>query len=135
MADKDDALIREVDEELRREQWAKLGDRYGTYVLVAALALIATVGGYRVWEARQLARAEAAGAEYTEALRLTAAGKADEAANKLESLAASGLGGYAALAELQRAGALLKASRPVDALAIFEKVSKDTNVDSMLRDF
>ncbi len=93
------------------------------------------MGGYRVWEAKQLARAEAAGAEYTEALRLNAAGKADEAAKKLETLATSGPGGYAAMAELQRAGALLKASRPVDALAVFEKVSKDTSVDPMLRDF
>ncbi len=135
MVDKDDALIREVDEELRREQWAKLWDRYGTYLLGVAMALILGVGGYRVWEAKQLARAEAAGAEYTEALRLNAAGKADEAAKKLETLATSGPGGYAAMAELQRAGALLKTSRPVDALAVFEKVSKDTSVDPMLRGF
>ena len=135
MVDKDDALIREVHEELRREQWAKLWDRYGTYALGVALALIAVMGGYRVWEAKQLARSEAAGAEYTEALRLTATGKADEAAKKLESLATSGPGGYAALAELQRAGSLLKSSRPADALAVFEKISKDGAVESMLRDF
>lgn len=135
MVDKDDSLFREIDEELRREQWAKIWDRYGTYVIGAVVALFVLIGGYQIWESRQHARSEAAGAEYTEALRLAAAGKSDEANKKLEDLSTSGIGGYVALAELQRAGALLKANRPIDALTLFEKISKDSSVDQMLRDF
>ncbi|MGQ0672560.1 MAG: tetratricopeptide repeat protein [Hyphomicrobium sp.] len=135
MVDKNDALIREVEEELRREQMAKLWDRYGTYVLGGAVALVALVGGYKVWETRKLAAAEASGATYTEALKLTAVGKQDEASKALDDLVASGHTGYAALAELQKAGALLRASRPLDALTVFDKVVKDTSVDATLRDF
>jgi hypothetical protein len=135
MVDKEDALIREVDEELRREQWAKLWERYGTYIIGAALLLVVIVGGHRVWQDRQLARAAAAGAQYNEAMRLASTGKADESAKLLDELAASGPGGYPALAELQRAGAMIKAGRPLDSLAIFEKIAKDSGTDSMLRDF
>lgn len=135
MVDKNDALLREVEEELRREQWAKLWDRYGTYVLGAAVVLIALVGGYKYWEQREHARSEAAGTEYNEAMKLAAEGKADEASKKLESLASSGPGGYAALAELQRAGTLIKASRPADAVAVLDKVAAAPGTDSMLKNF
>jgi hypothetical protein len=135
MVDNNDALLREVEEELRREQWARLWDRYGTYVLGAAIALVAIVGGYKFWESRQIARSAAAGTEYNEAMKLAAEGKADEAARKLESLASTGPGGYAALAELQRAGTLIKARRPADAVAVLDKLATTSGTDSMLKNF
>jgi hypothetical protein len=134
MVDKNDALIREVDEELRREQLAKMWDRYGTYALAAAALFVAAVAGYKVWESRQLARAEAGGAQYNEAQRLTEAGKPEEAAKALEALGKSGHRGYSTLADLQQAGALLKSGKRQEALAIFEGIASNANVDSMFRD-
>jgi hypothetical protein len=101
---------------------------------MAAIALIAAVGGYRVWESRQIAKVEASGALYDSAMKLAAAGKGDEAEAKLNELAASGTG-YAALARLQQAGALVKAGRPADAVGVFDALSKDAATDTMLRNF
>lgn len=135
MVDKNDALLREVEEELRREQWAKLWDRYGTYLLAAAGVLIALVGGFKYWEAQQQSRAEQAGSAYNSAMKLFAAGKADEGNKKLDELVADGPGGYPALAELQKAGALLKANRPADAQAMFEKLATDQRAPELMRGF
>ena len=40
MVDRNDALLREVQEELQRERMAKLWDRYGGYLLVMAAVVI-----------------------------------------------------------------------------------------------
>jgi hypothetical protein len=135
MVDKNDSLLREVDEELRREQWAKLWDQYGIYVISAASLIVALVGGYKFWEARQLARAEAGGAQFEAALDLSKLGKAEAAEKALQAIVAEGPRGYETLAEFTLAGAHLKAGQPQEALAIFEKLSKDSRADDLLASF
>lgn len=135
MVDKNDPLFREVDEELRREQMAKLWEKYGVYVIAVASLIVAFVGGFKFWEGRQLALAEAGGAEYEAARQLSSTGKADEAAKAFEAITQGGQAGYAALAELTLAGSQLKAGRPQDALAIFEKLAKDPSADPLLSGF
>ncbi len=135
MVDKNDPLLREVAEELRREQWEKLWNKYGNYVIAAAGLIVVLVGGYKFWEARALARAEAAGAQYEAALTLLQNGKTEEAKTSLGALAAGGPKGYATLSELVLAGADLKAGKSEDALAIFEKVGQDGGADDLLASF
>ena len=135
MVDKRDALIREVDEELRREQLAKLWDRYGLYGLAVAALIVVGVGGYKVWEARQMAAAEAAGARYEAVIQLLEQGKADEALNGFAAIAKDGPRGYAALARLQLAGNAAKAGRTAEALTAYEDLANDRTVDPLLADF
>jgi hypothetical protein len=135
MVDKRDALIREVDEELRREQLAKLWDRYGLYGLAAAALIVVGVGGYKMWEARQLAAAEAAGARYEAVTQLLEEGKAEEALSGFQAIAKDAPRGYAALARLQLAGNAAKAGRIAEALAAYEDLASDRTVDPLLADF
>jgi Tetratricopeptide repeat-like domain len=74
-----DAIFREVDEELRREQMAKIWEQYGTYILGAAALIIVGVGGWKWLEARRLSQIEAASIRYDAASQLAVTGKADEA--------------------------------------------------------
>jgi hypothetical protein len=135
MVDKNDALFREVDEELRREQFAKLWDRYGTYFVVLAVAIVALVAGAKLWEAQRVANANVAGAEFEAANTLLIAGKTEEALKAFEGLAASGPRGYAALATLSQAGAYLKLDKPAEALALFDKMAGDASMDPLLSNF
>jgi hypothetical protein len=135
MVDKRDGLIREVDEELRREQLAKLWDRYGLYGLAVAALIVIGVGGYKIWEARQMATAEAAGARYEAVTLLLADGKPDEALKGFQDIAKDGPQGYAALARLQLAGNAAKAGKTAEALAAYETLANDTTVDPLLADF
>ena len=55
-----DALLREVDEELRRDQAHKIWEQYGTYIVGGVIALLVCVGGYKWWQGRQVVASERA---------------------------------------------------------------------------
>jgi hypothetical protein len=135
MVDKNDALAREVDEELRREQLQKLWERYGTYVLAAAVAIVVGVGGFKWYEQRQIAAAQAAGSRFEAATNLVADGKADEATKAFDEIARDGPAGYAVLAQLREAGVLAASGKSADALAVYEQLAQSSSADPLLRDF
>ena len=135
MVDKNDALFREVEEELRREQFAKLWERFGTYFIGLAVVVVAIVAGSQIWEARRIANANAAGAEYEAAGALLTSGKTEDALKAFESIASNGPRGYAALASLSQAGAYLKLDKRAEALAVFDTLAGDTSADPLLANF
>ena len=106
MAQQDtDQIFREVDEELRREQLAKIWQQYGTYILGAAALIVIGVGGWKWLEARRVTQIEAASIKYDAANQLATDGKADDAQAALALIAKSGPEGYALLAKLRLAAA------------------------------
>lgn len=135
MVDNNDALFREVEEELRREQFAKLWQRYGTYFILLAIAIVALVAGSKIWEAQRHAAANAAGAQYEAAAQLMNSGKTEEAAKEFAELAEKAPRGYATLASLSEAGAYLKLDKRAEALAVFDKLANDTSADRLLVNF
>lgn len=135
MVDKNDPLLRELEEEMRREQYAKLWERYGYYFIGLAVAVVALVGGVKAWESYSLARAEAVGAEYQAAVSLAASGKTEDAAKAFEAITSGGPGGYAALAALSEAGAYLKLDKRTEALAIFDRLADDRSTDPLLASY
>lgn len=135
MVDKNDALFREVEEELRREQFAKIWERYGTYIILFAVAVIGAIVGYQLWEARRVSQASAAGAEFEAANALLNSGKTEDAAKAFGALIESGPKGYASLAALSQAGAYLKLDKPAEALAVFDKLANDKAADQLLSNY
>lgn len=135
MADNNDALIREVDEELRREQLAKLWERYGTWMLAAAAAIVVGVAGYKWNEQREVKAAQAAGGRFEAAANLAREGKPDEALKAYEELAKTGPAGYAALAQLQAAGGLAASGKRAEAVSLYEALGRNGEADALLRDF
>src|SRR5215472_6922740 len=76
-------IFTEVDEEVRREQLKKLWERYGNYIVAAALLVIAAVAAWRGYDYWQTRRAAEAGAAYDAAARLADQGKHGEAEEAL----------------------------------------------------
>lgn len=134
MADGTDSFIREVQEELRREQFARLWERYGTYVIVAAVLLVLAVAGYKYWEYDRIATAEASGARYAAAVGLVESGKAGEAQKTFEDLATSAPAGYATLSRLQIAAVAAEAGKTAEAVATYEAMAGGS-ADALLRDY
>jgi len=134
MSMQDDALFREVDEELRRDQLKKLWEQYGTYFLAAAALIVVGVGGNQWWQGRRIAAAEAAGSRFEEALDLLQTGKADEAQKALGSIAGGRRDAYATLARLSLAGEDVKAGKTAEAIAAYEAVAKDSP-DQLIKEF
>ena len=135
MVDRSEVFAREVDEELRREQFQKLWDQYGIYAMVVVAAVVLGVGGYKFWEARRQSQTEAAGARFETASLLASEGKADEALAAFADIGKSGPAGYRPLAQFQIANAHLKAGRSAEALAAFEALAKDASIDPAMKDF
>jgi hypothetical protein len=135
MVDNNDALIREVNEEMRREQLARLWERYGYYIAGAAAAIVVVIAGAKLWESQRIAQANQAGAEYEQAVDLAKSGKVEDAGKAFDGLAATGPKGYAALSALAHAGTLLKTDKRPEALAAFDKIIADTSTDPLLADF
>ncbi len=135
MAENNDTIFREIDEEMRREQIHKIWQNYGTYILGAALAIILGVGGYQFYVTQKTKAIEASGANYDAAAQLIAGGKPDEARTALEQIAKGGPTGYATLSQLRLAAAAAKAGKSAEAVAAYEALAKAPGTDSMLADF
>ncbi len=132
MVDQNDAVFRELEDEIRRERFAALWRRYGIYIVVLAVAIVVGVAGNQIWQSMSKSQAEAAGADYDAAAALLAAGKTEEAAAAFGTIASSGPKGFATLASLSEAGILLKQDKRAEALAIFDRVAEDRSADPLL---
>jgi hypothetical protein len=130
-----EAFDREVEDELRREQIEKIWKSYGTYILGAAAMIVVGVGGWKLWEGRQIAAANAAGGRFAAAAALAEQAKADDALKAFHEIAKNGPSGYATLAQLRLAGAHAKAGRTAEAIAAFETVTRLGDADPLLADY
>ena len=134
MTNDSDALIREVDEELRRDQLKKLWEQYGTYFVAGAALILVGIGGNQWWQGRRVAAAEAAGARFEEALNLAGSGKTEDAQKALSEIAAGRRDSYAMLANLTLAGQAVKAGKTDEALTAYETVVS-TASDQLIKDY
>ncbi|MYZ48431.1 tetratricopeptide repeat protein [Propylenella binzhouense] len=129
-----DQFIREVDEELRRDQIKAIWDRFGVLIIGVCVAVVLVTAGYRGWLWWQQRQATAAGDRFMAALQAADSGKRDEAERLLSGLAADGYGGYDFLARLALAGEKAKAGETADAVADYDGIAGDGNVPGDLRD-
>jgi hypothetical protein len=126
-------IFHEVDEEVRREQLKKLWDRYGNYVVAAAVLLVAAVAawrGYMWWEAKKAAET---GAAFEAAVTLAESGKRSEAEAAFADIVAHGTSGYRPLARMREAAELAQSDAKA-ALAAYDKIAADKAVGPVLQD-
>ncbi|MBX9591173.1 MAG: tetratricopeptide repeat protein [Hyphomonadaceae bacterium] len=135
MAEPDDMLAREIDEELRRERLLQFWNKYGTYILAAALAVVVGVGGYKVYENRTAQANEAASLRFIIGLRDFAVNKPAEAQKALEELVANAPSGYVTLSRLRLAGYDQSQGNTTEAVAAYEDLAKDSSVDPIFADY
>ena len=126
-------IVREVDEELRKEQFEKLWLKYRVAILTAAALVVLMVAGYKGWQGYRAGQAAAAGAQFDAALGLMQTGKPDEAARALEAITIGGSGAYPALAGLRLAAKAAAEGKADDALARYDGIAKAAGVDATLR--
>lgn len=128
-------IIREVDEELRRENWEKLWKRYGKFVFGAAVGLVAAtaaVVGWRAYDKDQRLKqgnnfaAAVATAESSESLSASA--------DAMAALAENAAAGYAMLAGFREAMLRAEAGEHEAAIAIYDALAEDDSVEPMFRD-
>ena len=103
-----ETFLKEVDDELRREQITNFFTRYGWWIIGGLVLVLGAVGGWLWWSGRQAASREGAGENLIAAvsqLGTTAQGY-PAAKPQLDALAGSNIEGYRAAALFARATSL-----------------------------
>ena len=124
---------REVDEELRQEQLAKLWKKYRFLVFGGVIGVILgtiAVEWYGAWRTKiSLDESD----RYEQALVQSVQGQTDEALEALANLTDTGRTGYRYLSQLEIAGILLKSGDTDRALTVLKGLSDDTAAPTGLR--
>jgi hypothetical protein len=126
-------IFREIEDDLRRDKYAKLFSRFGPALIILAVIFVIAVAGWRYWTYQQSQSAQAAGGRFEQALDLARDGKESEAEAILKDLAATAPVGYRDLARFRLAGEVGKRDAAAGAEA-YDALANDTSLASSLRD-
>jgi len=130
----DESLFREVDEEVRKEQIAKIWKRYGNVFVGLSIGIVVAVAGLKGWQYWQRVQAEKAGSAYFAAATLQQDQESEKALSAFETLAKGSHTGYATLARLRVADALAAAGKRDEAVKAYDALAADSSLDRSLRD-
>ncbi len=127
-------IFQEIDEELRRENFAKLWQRYGGYVIGLAVLIVVAVAAVVGWRAYQLRVHQVEGERYSLALDLARQGKDKDATDVFAELGRQAHGGHATLARLEEAALKAKGGDTKGAVALYDALGADGAADPAYRD-
>uniref|UniRef100_UPI0035C9DB7A tetratricopeptide repeat protein n=1 Tax=uncultured Sphingomonas sp. TaxID=158754 RepID=UPI0035C9DB7A len=130
----DAAFLREVDEELRRDQMATAARRYGVAAIAVVVLALLGFGGWLLWQSHEQTVAADQGVALSKAYDDLASAHPDTAQPTLADLAQSHAEGYRALALMSQGDALLQKKDLRGAAAKFGAVAADTSIGQPFRD-
>ncbi len=114
-------IFREVEEDVRRERFEKFWKSWGNYLIALLVLVFVGIGGWEYWQhADQQAREKAAD-QLIAAQRIS---NARDAANAFHDLSDAPKG-YAKLARLAQANAMLASGQRDDAIALYKQIAAE----------
>jgi hypothetical protein len=120
-----EAFLREVDEELRRDQVADLWRRWGRWLLVAIAVALIAFGAFLWWRDHQAKQAGLEGEQLSAAIEQLSSGQFERAAPALKALSESNRPGYRSAARLASGAVAAQRGDRTAALAAFTAVAND----------
>ncbi|HEY1875877.1 MAG TPA: tetratricopeptide repeat protein [Rhizomicrobium sp.] len=115
-------IFREVEEDVRRERIEKLWKAYGNYIIAAIALVFLSIGGWQLWDRHvQQERAKVAAA-FIGAQRIS---NPQAAASAFADLARTAPKGYASVARLSEAGAMMASGQQSSAIDLYKQIAKD----------
>lgn len=125
-------IFREVEEDIKRDRIKRLWDRFGVFVIGGAVLIVVVVAAWRAWEWYSAQEAATAGEAYYEALSMAQQGERSAAVQRFSQIAGEG-GPFAPLARLRLAAEQAAGGNPEEAIATYDAIAEDTDVDQQLR--
>lgn len=131
-----DNFIQELEEDLRRERYMALWQKYGRYAVALALVVVIAVASSVAWRHYRTNERLKDSMAYNAALSLAeqGGGSTEAALAALRQIAQSGSDSYAVLARFQEAALLTKNSKSEEAVAVYDAVAANRDVDPLFRD-
>lgn len=118
-----EAFLREVDEDLRRDRMRDFGKRYGTWIVAAVVLFLAAVGGWLYWQEQQRQKAAAQSEELMAVYNDIGTGKTDVAKRRVQPLKEANNDIVRALALLTEAAIALESNDRNTALANYRTLA------------
>lgn len=128
-----EAFLREVDENLRRDQLQGFAKKYGRWLIAALVLFLVAVAGWLFWQDRQAKKSAAHSEELAAIYADIGAGKSEEAKRRLQPLKTNGDGVVRALALLTEAAIALEANDRDSALANYRAIADDKGMPESYR--
>jgi hypothetical protein len=128
-----ETFLREVDEELRREQINNFIKRYGWLIAAVLVLAVAGLGGWIWWQGHQQDAAAKEGETLTAALDSLESGNRNAAAPKLAELQNSDVPGYRAAALFAQANSQTAAGNAPAAIATLRGIAANQDFDEAYR--
>ena len=115
-------IFREVEEDVRRERLEKLWKAYGTYAIAALALVFVGIAGWQFWQRHELAERQKVASAFIAAQRIS---NPQSAASAFADLAKTAPKGYAQVARLSQAGAMLASGQRDGAIDLYKQIAKD----------
>ena len=129
-----ETFLREVDENLRRDQLADFGKKYGNWIIAGLIVFLAAAGGWIWWQHHQVDRSEKQVEELAQIYTDIGAGKVNSAPRRLDALAESGKKGVRASALFTRAALAIQQNDLKLALSTYKEIAGDGSLPQPYRD-
>ena len=129
-----DAFLREVDENLRRDQLRDYARKYALWLIAGVVLFLAAVGGWLYWQSRQQQQAAAHSEQLSEIFRDIGANNFQTVQPRLETLAKEGGDIVRAAALFTQASAALQQGKRDQAIAKYREAHQDKGLPEPYRD-
>lgn len=129
-----DTFVREVDENLRRDQVEDFFKQYGSWLAAAVVLFLVASGGLIWWKQHQQKQNEARVEKLAQAYTDIASGKMDQAPKQFEELSKDGSKAVRATAMFARAAVALQRGDPKQATGIYQAIAADRGYPKPYRD-
>ena len=130
----DETFLREVDENLRRDQMRDFAKRYGAWIVGGVLLFLAAVAGWLYWQDRQRTQAEADTETLTQVLTEMSGGNNANAPQRLQGLEDSNADAVRAAAKLTQAAVALDKNDRKTAIEQYRGMMIDDGLPQPYRD-
>jgi hypothetical protein len=132
--DSSDTFLREVDENLRRDQAQDFVRTYGKWLIAGVVLLLAAIGGYIYWQNQQRARAAAQSEELAKVYTDIGANRLATVPQRLNGIAAESQEVTRALALFTSAAVALEQNDRKLATAKYREIVADEDLPQAYRD-
>jgi hypothetical protein len=129
-----ESFLREVDENLRRDQIADFGKKYGGWIAAALVLFLAVSGGVIYWQQYSVQRSQHEVEQLAKVYKDIGAGDTSSTPAKLDDLSKSGSKGVRATAVFARAAVAIQANDTKTAIAKYSEIANDSGLPKPYRD-
>jgi hypothetical protein len=129
-----ETFLREVDENLRRDQLRDFAKRYGAWLIAAVVLFLGASGGWIYWQQHEVDRSEKQVETLAQVYKNIGSGNTTGAAKQLDELSKSGRKAVGASAAFARAALAIEQNDSKLAAAKYRELANDGKLPKPYRD-